>query len=96
MEIHEVVQESHCATLYVQKELPLPPKPGLFATVAEEQLLSYGVPTEWIGEVRKATDATLLTLADHLPAEAAEALLELATGGKPKGSAEGIDRCQSF
>lgn len=26
---------------------------------------------------------TLLLLADHLPAEAAEALLELATGGKP-------------
>jgi hypothetical protein len=27
---------------------------------------------------------TLLALADHLPAEAAEALLELATGGKPR------------
>ena len=26
----------------------------------------------------------LLALADHLPAEAAEALLELATGGKPR------------
>ena len=83
VEIHEVVQEI-IVPLYVQKELPLPPKPGLFATVSEEQLLGYGVPTEWIGEVRKATDATLLTLADHLPAEAAEALLELATGGKPK------------
>jgi hypothetical protein len=42
------------------------------------------VPPEWIGEVQKATEATLLTLTDHLPAEAAEALLELATGGKPK------------
>jgi hypothetical protein len=27
---------------------------------------------------------TLLALAEHLPAEAAEALLELATGGKPR------------
>ena len=26
----------------------------------------------------------LLTLADHLPGEAAEALLEFATGGKPR------------
>ena len=32
---------------------------------------------------RQATEDRLLALADHLPAEAAEALLELATGGKP-------------
>ena len=32
----------------------------------------------------RATEDTLLALADHLPAEAAEALLELATGGKPR------------
>jgi superfamily I DNA/RNA helicase len=34
--------------------------------------------------VKTATEDTLLVLADHLPAEAAEALLELATGGKPR------------
>ncbi len=34
--------------------------------------------------MRQATDDTLLALADHLPGEAAEALLELATGGKPR------------
>ena len=33
---------------------------------------------------RSATEDTLLALTDHLPAEAAEALLELATGGKPR------------
>ena len=33
---------------------------------------------------KAATEDTLLALADHLPAEAAEALLELATGGKPR------------
>ena len=32
----------------------------------------------------KPTEDTLLALADHLPGEAAEALLELATGGKPR------------
>ena len=32
----------------------------------------------------EANEDTLLTLADHLPSEAAEALLELATGGKPQ------------
>ncbi len=83
VEINEVVQEV-VVPRYVQKEVALPSQPPLFARVAEEQLLSYGVPPEWVGEVKKATEVTLLTLTDHLPAEAAEALLELATGGKPK------------
>ena len=42
------------------------------------------MPAEWLADVKKATEDTLLVLADHLPAEAAEALLELATGGKPR------------
>jgi superfamily I DNA/RNA helicase len=40
------------------------------------------VPLEWLNDVRQATEDTLLALADHLPSEAAEALLQLATGGK--------------
>ena len=59
------------------------PKPRLFDHVADEELLSYGVPPEWLADVREANEDSLLTLADHLPSEAAEALLELATGGKP-------------
>lgn len=55
----------------------------LFGGVAEETFLAYGVPLEWLGDVRDATEDTLLGLADHLPREAAEALLELATGGQP-------------
>ena len=53
-------------------------------TISDEELLSYGVPSEWLADTRQATEDTLLTLADHLPGEAAEALLELATGGKPR------------
>lgn len=56
----------------------------LFASVADKDLLSYGVPAEWLADVKGATGATLFGVADHLPAEAAEALLELATGGKPR------------
>ena len=47
-------------------------------------LLSYGAPVEWLDDVRKADEDSVLNLADHLPAEAAEALLELATGGMPQ------------
>lgn len=59
----------------------------LFAKCSDEELLSYGVPLEWLADVRTADENSLLTLADHLPAEAAEALLELATGGAPKPGA---------
>ena len=56
----------------------------LFADKTDDELLSYGVPGDWLEEARAATEETLLELADHLPAEAAEALLELATGGTPQ------------
>jgi superfamily I DNA/RNA helicase/plasmid maintenance system killer protein len=56
----------------------------LFAKQSNDELLSYGVPPEWVGDVKLATEESLLVLIDHLPSEAAEALLELATGGKPR------------
>ncbi len=55
----------------------------LFGGISEDMLLAYGVPTEWLDAVRQATEETLFDLADHLPQEAAEALLNLATGGTP-------------
>ncbi len=55
----------------------------LFASADDDTLLEYGVPPEWLSDVKAATDETLLGLIDHLPAEAAEALLEIATGGRP-------------
>jgi mRNA-degrading endonuclease RelE of RelBE toxin-antitoxin system len=59
----------------------------LFAERSDDELLSYGVPPEWLADVRTVDENSLLVLADHLPAEAAEALLELATGGVPKPGA---------
>jgi hypothetical protein len=83
VEIRETVQEIFIPT-YVEAAQPAPAKAWLFEHIAEEALLSYGVPAEWLPDVRQANEDTLLTLADHLPSEAAEALLELATGGKPQ------------
>lgn len=59
-------------------------KPLLFGHMSNEDLLGWGVPTEWLAEVRQADEDSLLALADRLPAEAAEALIELATGGTPR------------
>ena len=58
-------------------------KPALFAQRSDDELLGYGVPPAWLADVRAADEDGLLALADHLPSEAAEALLELATGGTP-------------
>ena len=57
---------------------------AIFADTPEDLLLGYGVPVKWMEAVKQATENTLLDIADHLPAEASEALLELATGGTPK------------
>jgi hypothetical protein len=59
------------------------PKPLLFAGVANDTLLGYGVPTEWLDEVLGANEDTLFDIAERLPQEAAEALLNLATGTTP-------------
>lgn len=84
VEVRETVREI-AIPKYVEVEQPASaPKETLFANLSDDQLLSYGVPTEWLRDVRQATEETLLSLADHLPAEAAEALLELATGGTPE------------
>jgi len=56
----------------------------LFPSVTDDELLSYGVPPDWLALVKGANDDSLLEIVEHLPQEAAEALLELATGGKPK------------
>lgn len=61
-----------------------PPKPRLFESLVDGDLLGWGVPPEWLAGVREADEDSLLELASHLPAEAAEALLELATGGQPQ------------
>ena len=89
VEIRETVKEV-VLPLYVEPEQPpSAPEPApaiklLFAGKSDDELLDYGVPAEWLDDVKNATEDTLLILSDHLPAEAAEALLELATGGKPR------------
>ena len=83
VELREVVQEI-AVPVFVEAEQAASPKPPLFAHVPDEQLLGYGVPAEWLTDVRVANEDSVLDLADHLPAEAAEALLELAVGKTPQ------------
>ena len=81
VEIRETVQEILIPT-YVEAPKPSAKLP-LFADISDGDLLTYGVPMEWFPDVRQVDEESLLALAERLPAEAAEALLELATGGTP-------------
>ncbi|AEO41423.1 UvrD-helicase domain-containing protein [Xanthomonas euvesicatoria] len=83
VEVRERVEEI-LVPKYVEDSRPaMWRKPKLFAKHRDDQLLAYGVPQDWLADVKSADEDSLLELAHHLPGEAAEALLELATGGTP-------------
>jgi len=69
---------------YVQAPVDPEPKTKPLSAVPDDQLLQYGVPAEWLNDIRQADEDGLLAVAEHLPSEAAEAVLELATGGTPR------------
>ena len=94
---HETVREIEIP-VYVPSEEPAGPasKPRLFDYVTDDALLGYGVPPEWLADARAATEDTLFGLSDHLPAEAAEALLELAVGGTPTPPVQAAEDADPF
>lgn len=66
---------------------PFPPPPATpvrcpFATLSDDQMLDVGVPRDWLAIVRETPEDNLFELLEHLPAEASEALLDHATGGR--------------
>jgi hypothetical protein len=58
-------------------------KPLLFAATSDDELLCYGVPSDWLNDVKSADEDSILDISTHLPVEAAEALLDIATGRTP-------------
>jgi len=82
VEVRETVREVVVPS-YVEEEITAPEKPPVLADLTDEELLGHGVPPEWLDEVRGANEDSILAVAEHLPSEAAEALLDLATGQKP-------------
>lgn len=97
VEVRELVEElaprAYQQPLDIDRpgELPLPTvstgrkKPAAvimpFQTLSRDDLLSVGVPEDWIADVNTATEDGFLDLALHLPGEASEALLEFVSSG---------------
>jgi mRNA-degrading endonuclease RelE of RelBE toxin-antitoxin system len=85
VEVRERVQEILIHKPVEVEAAPTPiALPPLFARYSDDELLVYGVPQDWLADVRKATEDTIFDLVAHLPGEAAEALLDLAVGEKPE------------
>ena len=80
VEIRETFQEI-LVPVYV--EAPAQAKEPLFSHLSNDELLGFGVPGEWLDDVRRADEDTIWALVDHLPAEASEALVNAAAGGSP-------------
>ncbi len=100
-QIVEVVERLEEVSPAAAAALTVPPEPRLsgpavLAGCLGDDLLSYGVPPEWLDAVRAADADALLELATHLPQEAAEALLELAVGGVPRKPVQVPEKVDPF
>lgn len=89
VEVRELVEVAAALPELRQAELPLEAAPvatgdtkRLFVDLGDDELLSVGVPTDWLRDVHQATEEAFFTLAGHLPPEASEALLEYAATGR--------------
>lgn len=103
VEVRELVQEITRRPSQLPLDLgdgvvsmPLAPPPPVaprlpFETLTGDDLLSVGVPQDWLADVQQATEDRFLDLADHLPAEASEALLDYVSFGKLKKPAPVVD-----
>jgi hypothetical protein len=80
VEVRERVEE----VVTAPKPASQPTKPKLFGNLRKVELMAFGVPAEWVDDVRAADEDTLLDVISHLPQEAQEALLKLAVGEKPE------------
>ncbi len=56
-------------------------RPPLFSALSDEDLLGIGAPVDWLSDIHAATEDTFFDLAERLPAEVAEALLDYVSAG---------------
>ena len=79
----EVVQEI-IRRVVVEVAVAAPPKPTLGKLLTDDEMLAFGVPPELLDDVRDVNEDGFTGIYMHLPEEAAEALLQVLTGKKPR------------
>ncbi|GJL98769.1 MAG: DNA helicase [Methyloligella sp.] len=87
VEVRERVEEI-AVPVYTQVNQPAAELPketiesALFVDLSQDDLFDVGVPEDWIVDIQQSSEDKFLELANHIPAESAEALLNYATTGK--------------
>ena len=93
VKIRELVEEIVVRRV-VEEEVPRSP---IFENFSIDTLLGYGVPEEWLQDVMAVADEdSLLEMVEHLPVEASDALLDLASGGSPQVPAVDVELTDPF
>ncbi|TKD51846.1 3'-5' exonuclease [Sphingomonas baiyangensis] len=86
MQLVQVVERTVEHLVYTERVGEAAPRPTAthrpFAKLSDDELLNVGVPRDWLAAVRAADEMSVDELFDLLPDEAAEALLDVATGGR--------------
>ncbi|MBX9816206.1 MAG: AAA family ATPase [Sphingomonas sp.] len=87
MQLVEIVErtEQRLAPAASSATAPAPPPIAAhrpFAGLSDDDLLNIGVPRDWLDAVRQTEEVGVDALFASLPDEAAEALLDVATGGR--------------
>lgn len=80
--VEEVAPPAQLELVMPAATMPAVQQPQLFAALDDDALLSVGLPADWLTDVRAATEDSFFVLAEHLPVEASEALLEFAATGR--------------
>lgn len=90
VEVHERIEEVGPLSAAAAQTTPTPEPelqpvatsaPPIFAGLTGDALLDVGVPQDWVEDVRTWSEDRYFQMADRLPAEASEALLEYAATG---------------
>ena len=95
--IEEITRPVHVPQVPLAEVADVPQAPlrkPLFDGLSLDDLLAVGVPADWAEDLRQSTEDEFLALFDHMPGEAAEALLEYAATGilhRPEMVQAGID-----
>lgn len=96
VQIRERVEDAEIYQLPVISQPARPEKPKLFDNLRKFEIMAFGVPEDWVDDVRGATEDTLFEVIAHLPQEAQEALLKLAVGETPEAPVETPDTVDAF
>ncbi len=86
VEIREKIKEIEINSYKRLDKPEISPTNRPLSTFTDNELLKFGVPSEWIQDLTNASENQLLEIASHLPGEAGEAIINLAIGKIPEQS----------